>query len=127
MWCQTPILLISTPTYQRYFNIKGDNIEFSGAINYLKVVKYSLSNVIIKVLHLIPWSISNANQYNRERIVTDNQNIPHLGQIHKQEKVTKEVALPCTNDGTNGCLFLWTKPSMWCIWISGNLKKKRTF
>lgn len=110
--------------YQRYVTIKADNIEFSGAIIYLKVVKYSLSNVIIKVLHLIPWSISNANQNNRERIVTDNQNIPHLGQIHKQQKVTKEIALPCTNDGINGCLFLWTKPSLWCIWISGNLKKQ---
>jgi len=77
-------------SYQRYVTIRADNIEFSGAIKYLKVVKYSLSNVIIKVLHLIPWSISNANQNNGERIVTENQNIPHLGQIHKQEKLQKK-------------------------------------
>lgn len=44
-------------------------IHCPGIIIYLEVIKRTLGNVIIKLLHWVPWSITHPNQNNWERIV----------------------------------------------------------
>lgn len=80
--------------------------HYFGEVHKLEIIKWPLGNVIIKLLHCIPWSITHANQNNRERILTS------------------------CNYSIYGFLFLWTQSTWpcnkfrvpWNLSISNNYK-----
>ena len=68
------VLPNTSPSYLQLSKVKV-TIKAETTLNFQVLSStWKLSNKLSVVLHLIPWSISNANRNNRERIMTDNQN-----------------------------------------------------
>ena len=59
---------LNSNRYSKHF------IQYPELIIYLEIVKWALRNIIIKLLHWVPWSIPHPNHNYRERIMAVCQN-----------------------------------------------------
>lgn len=102
------------------------------ATPYLKIIKSTSRDVIIKLPHYIPRTISNPNQnYWQRKFTAIKQAGKYVAQKPNSSKLLKIChcyisqlgCIPCSHNCINCLLFLWAKLTMLCINTSCNLTK----